>query len=422
MIARATHIARSDAAMATGSNAIRALGRLLATVTIARVGGVDAVGLLTITIAVEAILISMLNAMFASPATVLCPGRRSSIRAIIHAKAEQIQAIAGMILGASAVLIGLAFRLEMIFVLALASYFLLASVYQARRSTRLAEFRSRRVLAAELVIAPIGVLGPLAAPWLGMDPLAAFWLAQAFAHGLGFLFLPAALMGEVPRRRATQVARGSILRTGREMMTGSLAASMSSRTHAFLITLVLGQAPVGIYGASNTFAAPIRMLSGAIRGVILPRLAERQRRGAQVRVNWWITTVALISVVAAAWSSAMIAPAAVYAIYGDKFSEAASLVPVCVVLALVGMATSMAACVRQAAGESRYVARIRVIASIVSPVLFAGALFTGDLGEAVMVCVIIEGLCLIAFLKLERSPFSDSEKQVARVGAAASAS
>lgn len=70
---------------------------------------------------------------------------------------------------------------------------------------------------------------------------------------------------------------------------------------------------------------------------------------------------------------------------------------------MTGMATSIVACARQAAGESGHVARVRVVASIASPVLFALGLSINGLSAGLVACVLIEAASLVALSKPVRS-------------------
>ncbi|MEM1331423.1 MAG: hypothetical protein AAGG07_12780 [Planctomycetota bacterium] len=395
MIGWTARLVRSDGALAASSNGVKSLGRLAATIVVARIGGVDAVGLLTITIAIEAILISTLNAMFASPAAVLCPGRRRSLRAIIHTEAERMQLVSGVVLAAGTAIAGLVAGLDPVLSIILAAYLSLAITYQARRSTRLTEFRSGRVFAAELLIAVLGLAGPLAALLFELDPVALFWSAQAAAHLIGIIWLPSAARSAAPAPRATRIAQGMLLTTGRAMVMGSLANSLSLRSHAFLISFLLGREAVGLFGAASTFAAPIRMLSGALRGVMLPRFAQRQRSGGELNRDRRVMLAALLGVAASAWVADLLAPLMIGVVYGSEFEGAAVLVPLCVVLALLAMMSSIVACTRQAAGESGAVARIRVVCALVTPVLFGFGLMTGGLAYGLSWCIIAELACLL---------------------------
>ncbi len=377
------------------SNAVRSACRLVAMVFVARTGGVEAVGWLAMTVAIEAIVISTLGAFFASPAAVLAPGRRRTLRLVVHRHAEQLQSRSGLVLALACALAGISAGVEFTLVLSYCSYMAVAPLYQSRRSTHLSEFSSRRVLAAECMIGLFGVTGPAIAPRLSLDPLTSYWAAQAIGHGVSFLWVPAACPNIRARASASIAARRSILATGRAMVLGSLANSCSVRLHPILISIMLGSASAGLFGAASTFGAPIRMLGGTLRGVLLPRFARRQRVLSRTDLGLLTLAGVLLAMAACCGLVKVLAPIGVQTFFGPEFVDAAALVPLCVLLALMGTATSVVVCLRQASGESHMVARVRVVCSGLAVFLFMIGILTGGLAAGILGCTIAEFLCLL---------------------------
>ena len=97
MTKKTLSILTRDATSATLSTMTRSLGRLFAMIVIARSAGLSGVSSLALCVSIETIVICTLNAMFASPPAVLCPGRRRDLRAAVHDFAERAQLYAGLV-------------------------------------------------------------------------------------------------------------------------------------------------------------------------------------------------------------------------------------------------------------------------------------------------------------------------------------
>ncbi len=393
---------RRDAFAAAGSTAVRSAGRLAAMVSVARLGGVDGVAFVTLCVTVEIIVISALNALFAGPAAVLCPGRRSDLRRLIHRVAERSQLLVGMLV--SGVGLGvLAFSgigaesgvAAVLFVL----YLSVAAAFQAKRSTRISEFHARPVLAWELAIAAAAVGAPVGSTIWSGDPVAWFWGGQLLVQLVAVLSLSVGRHPVAAGARVRRVARRSLLSTGWKMLAGSVAVSLAGRTQPLIIAVLLGPVGVGMYGAANAFGAPLRMAVASVRGVVLPRFAKAHRGGgvaiATVRPGWIFGGAG--AVVAGVGVSGLVAPWLLGGLFGSEFVSAAPLVPLVVLHAIIASAGAILATLRQAEGQSGRCAAIRWCAAAATPPLMWVGGMTGGV-PGLLLALVVSELAVVASL------------------------
>ncbi len=358
MITRVLGFIRSDASQATMSTVVRSVGRIVALIVLARVADVNTVAVYTIMTALEQVIISAANAMCSSPAAVLSAGRRDALRTAALRCAERIQIWASIPLVTIAVVgfvvWGHASDIE---ALAFGAVLFSGIAYQARRSSMIALFRSTRVLVVELCIAASIALGPVAA-WIDdSDPLLALWGALGLVQLSAVLWLPfrAARMPV----RVCRVIRRSILRTGWRMLAGSLAVSASGRSQSLILSAFVAPGVVAMYGIANSFAAPVRLIGGAVRAPLLPRIAmcDKASVAAVVQPRWILGAIALVTVGSLVAQAA--APVCIELVYGPRYVSAASLVGPLVAWALTWCVGSLLVVAHQAAGRSGWCAVVR---------------------------------------------------------------
>jgi len=375
----------TDAAPAVVSTAVRSVGRMVAAIVIARMTGLDGFATFTLLVTVELISVNAINALLASPPTVLAQGRRSQLRSVLFRTAERTQTLAAWPLSLAMMGILVASGLPLLIAGAFSGYLFISTIFQARRATYIARFNSRPVLRAEALIACAAIAVPLAGMLTNADVLLTFWISQAIVHGLALLWIrPTART--LASRRAWRVARGVILRTGAKMLAGSIATSVSGRSLPLLIGWLIGPAAIGVFGAANTAAAPIRLLSGSIRGALLPRLSGARGRDA---ARWTGANTAKLFIIAVGGGLAIVAASAIASplltlVFGDEFRESQRLVPLVVAVALVALASSSVSTFRQGQGASGFCAFVRWMAAAATPlVAFAGASLGGLQGVVI---------------------------------------
>lgn len=411
MIARVRSLIVSDAAAAGASSAVRALGRLIAAVALTRSAGLESMGVFAILSAVEAILVSSINALLASPAAVLAP-RHPKLSASICAAAERLQlwtgaAVNGLLL---AIACSLSDAFEPALIAAFSAMLFSAFVFQAKRSTLIVTRRARVVLYAELAIAAATALAPIAAVLFGVDPLTALLLAAAGTQ----LIASAAWSLRAPRARvSTRRLARSIARLGAGMLGGSVAVSISGRCPPLLISAILGLDAAGIFAVASTFAAPIRMVSGSIRGPLLPRLAAMRSRRPIIQQSAPTAVVGAAAVAACFWP---ISAPLLEAVFGADAAAAAHAAPLALLLALFATVSSLIVTEQHARKNVMRSTAVRAAHAALAPLAMLAGIAAAGLEGALV------GLCLAelaAVFALRSPPRTDSRHQHAPLALAA---
>lgn len=400
MRSRVLRALQSDASRATASTVIRSVGRIVAMIVLARVADVGTLAIYTVMTAVEQVVVSAANAMCSSPAAVISAGRRDELRRAALLSAERMQvwsavpivviAVAGFIVwGAAPDIEALAFGAAL----------LAGIVYQARRSSMIALFRSSRILWAEMVIAAAVALGPVIAVNGSGDPLVMLWVLLAVSQLAALPLL--SISSARASKRAMRVVRRSIVSAGWRMLAGSLAVSAGGRSQSMILAAFVAPGMVAMYGVANSFAAPIRLVGGAVRAPLLPRIALCSAESVRAAV----TPVRMAAVVAAIAACSLLAqaaaPACIALVYGDRYAEAAQLVGPFVAWALVWCVGSLLVIAHQAAGRSGWCAAVRWVGAagavggmVAGAAVFGvtGVVWAALLGEAAVVSVFVSGL------------------------------
>lgn len=391
-------ILRRDASISTAANVVRALTRILCTIAIAWQAGLEGVALFTLLVTVETLTVSSISSLFSGPAAVLGPGRHRRLREGINSYAEGFQAWLALGLAASWVLGAGITDLDPQVSFAFALSLLSTVPYLARRSTRIIEFDSGRVLVSDSLICALVLISPRIAAHLELDILVTFWMVNGLAQGLAWFILPRPGRA-IHSVRLRRKIRGKVLGTGIKMLAGSVSLSISGRSQPFVIGVLFGAPSVGIYGCANAFGAPIRLASMSVRSVILPRLALKHRSGDEpVRVGRRLLLIGLLAVFCGVAMSAWLARPAVQMVFGDEFLDAAAYVPWLVVYALLGVLSSVASMAVQARGQSGLCAAIRAVGAVIAiPAMWLGGLVAGLLG-LIAALMLIELLALIMFM------------------------
>lgn len=363
-----------DASQATLSTVIRSVGRIIALIVLARVADVNTVAIYTVMTAIEQAVISAANALCSSPAVVLSAGRRNNLRLAALLSAERLQLWGSIPLVVMAVAGCAAWGYAPdAAALAFGAVLLSGVAYQARRSSLVALFRSTRVLIAEVLIAVFVVAGPVIAYVLNFDPLLALWFGLGFVQLTVIAWLPIGVVRMSPWVR--RILRRAILQTGWRMLAGSLAVSASGRSQSLILSAFVTPGVVAMYGIANSFAAPVRLVGGAVRAPLLPRitLCNEASIAAVVRPKWIVGTIALIT--AGSLCAHITAPVCIELVYGARYSDAGALVGPLVAWALTWCVGSLLVVAHQAAGRSGWCAAVRWCGAAVAVVgmLIGGA-------------------------------------------------
>ena len=412
MIGRMRDLLRRDAFHAALSTSVRSAGRLVATMLLARFAGMEAFAAITLSLAIEAIFISALNAVFVAPAAIIAPGRREALRRTIHAAAERSQTVAAgvcVVVGFGVALSG-ALTPEVVvpFACALGA----SAILQARRSTRIAEFRSGPLVWVESGLALVGVASAWAGAKFPDEAYALYWSGQAVAQAAMLLCLPGVRQGP-SGMWCRRVVNAAMWRTGLKVLAGSTAMNLSGRSQPLLLSAILGPGAVAAWGAIGVLGAPIRMASGILRGIALPRLAQRQRscgRGVGTFGARWMLGSALCVPVVFLLLDA-VSPVIVSLLLGARFVDSAWLGPIIGTQAILAAWASFVSAQLQVEGRSGWVSAARwLIAAISLPLLWLGA-DTGQMTGFAWAGLLIEGGgCVALALLLVRSRHAEARR------------
>lgn len=410
MISATRRLVLGDASAASVSSLVRSVGRMITVILVARSAGLTGFGAFTVMVAAEMIAVSAVNALLASPPSVLAPGRYRRLRATIYRQAEGMQHVVGWLLGLVA-LVAITFEaVSLSCGVMFASYLVVGSIYQARRSTHITDFRSRRVLLAELMIVLVGVSALLAGGLMDWPAATTFWAGQCVAHGMAlFIVQPARCAASTPRR--SKIIRAALLRTGWKMLAGSLAISLSGRSQPMIIGVMLGAPATALYGGANTIAAPVRMASGSLRAALLPRLAKRARGSRHIPLRWMAAFV--LASLLLAWAAHAVSPILLRTLFGSDFEEAAPLVSFALLQAMLAAGASVVATKLQAQHRSGQCASIRWIVTLLSPFVLVIGVRAAGLSGLMIASILVECLALVLLIALDRQGKPDSNKREA---------
>ena len=278
---------RLDKYFAFGAEIVRSLSRMALGVLVARWAGPESYAVFVLLLAVEVIVHTATNSLFAMPAATLAPGlAREERDALLRVGAHRHGAVTLLACVLALPLVPLLARDAGVAVyLGFAATLGLAGVQNYLRTWLSATFRARGMFAAELpsTLLPAGVLALLA--WSGgHDLMAAYWWLRALGATVSVLWMLCSVVGESSDAEPPEGTARGLTRMGRHMFLGSLANSVSSRLQPFVLAMVATAADIGVFGAASTFVGPLRMQSVALASVLRPRLAlhhgRRDRRAA----------------------------------------------------------------------------------------------------------------------------------------------
>ncbi|MCC6784121.1 MAG: hypothetical protein IT457_14860 [Planctomycetes bacterium] len=248
----------------------------------------------------------------------------------------------------------------------------------------------------------------------GSDPLLAVFLASAGGQLGAALWMDRALPA-VPRDAVSAERLHEVAVAGRVALFGSLANSVCTRVQPFVLAALGGPLAVGLYGAANTLAGPLRVFAGAVGDVLRPRLAKHQGPHGDAATARRLLALAALSI---AGGGAVLLGACTWygdaigtAIFGERFRGLGRVLPAAasfVLLAALVHVLVVALQTRSLAG-TRLATTARTWAAAVALLLVGpacavdgarGAFWSMAAGEAVFLVPVLRALARLDATRL----------------------
>lgn len=160
------------------------------------------------------------------------------------------------------------------------------------------------------------------------------------------------------------------------------------------VALVVGPVPAGYYFAANRLAQFLAFFQGSYNIVIGPQIAQDWARGAHKQVGDAVRQAALKSGLATLGAGVilwLLAPI-ILGLFGPEFSEAAGILRVMILAAVINAALGPSDIVLNMCGHERKAMWINALSiAIGAALLVFGAMFAGALGAA---CAVLAGTIL----------------------------
>lgn len=247
--------------------------RFIIAVAIARLSSLEVYAAYYLLSNLDIILSLLVAGLISRPVSILLPGMESSagrrfLAGCLHATLGTaatttcLCVIAGLCLG----------NIGGATIAAFGLFTLMNQPQQVLSRAAVALFRARTACIADFASTVLTVGGLLAAHRLhGITPMLVFQLLAA-GQFLGCLILLLSLGGEW--RVSPAAVREAVRQAwpiGKYSCAGSLANSLCSRLHPYILALTSGTQAVAFFGVLMTMAGPIRVLAGGVEMAMLPR-------------------------------------------------------------------------------------------------------------------------------------------------------
>lgn len=387
-----------DKFWAFGGEVGRSATRFLLGILVARWAGPEVYGIYVLLITVEVILHTVANSIWAVPMGTIAPALESEPRKalIAHAVRRHWQATWAS---------GLALLLSMPFALAhmptshylaFAATVVLAGGLNIRRAQMVTSFRAQPMFFCDFgtTLFPIVAVG--VAWFTSRDVVLAFWASRAIGSALSIVALKFVAPIEAG---AADVDLTRMKSMGKHMLLGSMANSVCSRVHPFVLAAVATPLQLGVFGAANALLGPMRMLTMAVAGVLRPRLALHfgQNGG---KKGWLVTTVAFgvmgVGGVVGTLGLVFLGTLVAELVFGGEFEGLGRLLPVAAVYATIASINNVGAVVIQTIDSAKTTTKLRTWSGVLSILLvWPACAGWGEFG-AFYSLILAEGYYLVA--------------------------
>ncbi|MEO0447697.1 MAG: hypothetical protein AAF191_16625, partial [Verrucomicrobiota bacterium] len=266
---------KQDKLFSLADNGLLSLARMAAGVAIAQLAGADAFAGYILLLTIQVLLQTIGATLFITPMITVAAGLDRLARRDLFVWGRRRLLLPTLILLAFASLSWVVLIPRGISVLTYTGFYasLVATLFVCyERAVLQVGFETRRALLGDGVGTLILAVGLLVGSiWL-QDTVAGFWWGSAIGAAVSCLLMRYPQQPGSPRN--VEPATRLRMRTmGKVMTVGSIANSACSRVQPFVLGAASGTLAVAHFGAASTLIGPLRMLSGALGGVLRPRLS-----------------------------------------------------------------------------------------------------------------------------------------------------
>jgi O-antigen/teichoic acid export membrane protein len=275
---------RADKTAALAGSALRSVLRVAAAVTVARMTDAHGFASFVTLTAIETIGTALAGAAISNPLITLLPARGKAATHAMLATASRWGWVAAAIFG----ICGWALARGMLGSSAIEatafSAFVVASTLSTPSRAKLtAGFSSRVVLTADAAGASLAVVTvwslALAGTFSGNECV---WIALAAGAALTAWILRRSSgrsVGHAVDPATSATATKDMKRLAVPMVIGSAGVTASSRLQPFALEAAAGASAVAVFGAAQSLAGPLRLMSMSLSGLVRPRLALHLAKG-----------------------------------------------------------------------------------------------------------------------------------------------
>lgn len=245
-------------------------------------------------------------------------------------------------------------------------------------------------------------------------PVAGFWWGSALAS----LFAAVGMAIIVKRAKQTlslvelphHGIRKEAFSTGSAMLTGSIANSFCARLAPFVLGSLGGLMTVANFGASWTLVGPLRMVSGALSGLLRPRLAMHQNTGNRKRFDHAMKQAFLLVGAVGGTGiliSALLGPSIVALFFDESLRSAGWILPLAMTYATIEVVTSIQVIALQTTFKDGAViaTKLRILAAAVSlSLIYPACLWFGAWGAYAAIFLAEMSYFVLALIALGKRP------------------
>lgn len=414
---------KSDKLNSLGGSAVLSLGRLGATVAMARIASPEDFARFILLVSASVIFLNIPMSSILTPmvnrAGGLDAGGRRAMMEWTHLRLLRFLGIGGVVALPGVWLApmgGLSLAVYLGFIATVLSGGEL--LYQRSRLQVL--FRMSRAFWADVLGLSGMVLGVVLAVFLDLSVLACFWWGSFAGQGLAIAMMQLGAGESVSKTKLSGSVLEKVRKEGYYMLGGSLANSAGARLQPFILAGVGTALTVAQFGMAWTLVGPIRMLSGGLSSVLRPRLAVFHGQGDVIRFQRMLISVQSLigaaglgaTVVGVFWGSEIAG-----LVFGNGLQGVGRLVPLALLYGTVDALTTsqmIALQIKVPNGAGR-ASRFRLEAAIVSLLLLVPACYFGGAWGAFCGLLAAElGYALRAGLALRK----DAKRTTALMGEA----
>ena len=274
---------KADKTAALADSALRSVLRVAAAVTVARMTDAHGFASFVTLTTIETIGTALAGAAISNPLITLLPARGKVATGAILAVARRWSWAAAAVFGGGGwALAWGVLGTSAIEATAFSAFVGASTLSTAHRARLTAGFRSQRVLAADAAgasLAAVAIAGLAAGSTLTGNECVWIALAAGAVLSAWMLRWSAGSFGHVADDANDDAAAADMKRLAVPMVIGSAGVTVSSRLQPFALEAAAGAAAVAVFGAAQSLAGPLRLMSMSLSGLVRPRLALHLAKG-----------------------------------------------------------------------------------------------------------------------------------------------